>query len=123
MEVTDNKLPTYQQILVCFLSYVQLLRRNDNYRHKILIWKAVNEVKNKLIIHYVKANITCISVINISSLFVKFYQEYCTVKKSQSTIKNARSSPSPREAKFNLKLGKTMPFSTKIAEKILADKK
>ena len=119
LQISGCKLPTYEQVLLCFLAHLKHMRESNVSRQNKLIWKAAEIVKDNVIYHYKKANIDHFTDINLCRAIVKLYQEYCDRKKRTSKRKSTtkKSSITPAVHLFKEKLKQTMPLWSKNAEK------
>ena len=107
LEISGCKLPTYEQVLLCFLAHLRSTRENVSWQNKV-IWRTAEAVKEKVLDHYRKANIKHVSEINFCQAIIKFYREYCDRKKRTRKPKQAtkKLSITPAMQQFKEKLKK-----------------
>ena len=101
LNITGSRLPTYLQVLLCFLSQMSFLRSQDasnQVKQKTTVAKIVVE---KVLVHYKRANIETKHVSKMVQDVQKLHNSYLTVRKSnrQNSIQS-----------FQSKLHNTMPF-------------
>ena len=100
-KIGGAKLPTFEQVLLCYLSNIKELRNMDKTKNKKLVNNALQIVATEVSSHYKKAGIKTKTLITIKKDIAKLNQEYVNIskKKDEQRIK-----------KFREKLQKTMNF-------------
>ena len=93
LDMKGNKLPTYQQVLLCFLAHLKRARKEDNSRQQKYVYKKEYIGKDQVVFQYGKANIHTSNTF-ICSRILKLYREYCKVRKLTSKRRNKTGSSS-----------------------------
>ena len=104
--ISGCKLPTYKQVLLCFLAHIDIVK--DSLRiAQAAKRSAAKIVCEKVIYHYRNAGIDYISDKRMCNKIQELYAEYTNIRK----LPVARlKSPRHLLTKFNNKLNRTMPF-------------
>lgn len=105
-EISGCKLPTYKQVLLCYLAHFERLKDSvqKSASPKRLAAKAVQE---KVLYHYRNAGIDHLSDMRMYEVIEALYHEYTNIRKLPAKRQNAHE---PIYSKFHEKLDKTMPF-------------
>ena len=120
LNITGSKLPSYNQVLLCYLAKLNQLRNEDSSKNTKLTWTAGKFVTSKVLIHYEKAHIPTIKENTLTRKIISFHEkEYL---KCVKISKNCRSNNSQIES-FREKLSKTMPFYPTNVEDLMNDQK
>ena len=120
LNIKGSKLPTYNQVLLCYLSKLNQLRQEDSCKNSKLSWDAGQHVASEVLKHYEKAHIPIIQNRSVISKIIKFHDnDYSKCVK----IPRDRRNNSPQIAAFRETLRKTMPFFPSNAEDIMTQNK
>ena len=76
------KLPTNQQIILCFLANLHALRQDDTKRQEPLRVLAATKVTEQILLVYSKADIPVLSERRIRAKIFELHDEYLSLKKS-----------------------------------------
>ena len=101
LEITGSKLPTYEQVLLCYMATMRKFRAEDGTKNTKLTAIVSNAVFEKVRLLYLKANIPMKVPINCAKDIRMINDEFKSVNKR----KNAG-----RVEKFQTKMKTTMPF-------------
>ena len=104
LNITGSRLPTYEQVLMCYMSNMEKYRAEDVSKNSKLTREVSKVVVDKILIHSQKAGIDTKAHHKMAEDVENIHSEYVKV--------NKRKNPS-RIGEFRKKLNKTMPFWTK----------
>ena len=105
-DIHGAKLPTFKQVLLCYLANMENLRNQDTSRIQKLRHKVVDIVVKNIIPHYHTAGIQMKANKTMKDDVIKLHNEYMTIKKSMRQNKILQ---------FQEKIKKIMPFWKKDA--------
>ena len=106
LRISGTRLPTYNQVLLCYLAYCEKFRNEDSTKHAKIYAPSLNAVMEQVSLHYCKANIKLLPKACAWKKITNFHQEYITLKK----FPLAGRSDHPKVKIFKKKLNHTMPF-------------
>ena len=107
LQISGAKLPSYKQILLCYLSKLKQLRNEDLSKNTKLSTTAGKHVACQIIHHYENAHIPTMLEKNMIQYIIKFHDvEYQKCFK----IPISRRNNNPTIEAFKEKLDKTMPL-------------
>ena len=75
LKINGSKLPTFNQVLLCYLAKLKELREHDASKTQKLTLTAAQYVVGEIIAHYQKAHSPHISEIKIAQKVIKFHDE------------------------------------------------
>ena len=101
LQISGTKLPTYEQVLLCYMATMEKLRAEDSTKNRKLTADVSNAVFEKVRVHYEKGNIPTKNPKKCAQDILKLNDEFKSVNKFKTT---------KRIEKFRTKLRKTMPF-------------
>lgn len=101
MEITGIKLPTYEQVLLCYMATMGKKRAEDATKNAKLVPIVCNLVFEKVRIHYEKANIPIKPINKCGQDIMKLNEEFRQVNKNKYP---------KRIEEFRTKIKGTMPF-------------
>ena len=104
LDITGARLPTYEQVLLCYMSNMDKFRADDAYKNMKLSRVVSKVVIDRVIIHYQKAVIATKQHHKMAEGIEKIQSEF--VKMQENMTLN-------RIQEFRQKLNKTMPFWTR----------
>ena len=119
-EINGCKLPTYNQVLLCFMSHFEKLRAEDVSKNLKLKRKAAYKVAEQVQVHYQNAGIPMQSLHKVAEKIKNFHDK--DYGKAQKTKKAGRKD-SHIIKDFREKLQLTMPFWVRNAIEVLEKKK
>ena len=79
--IKGTKLPTAEQVLMCFLANIKKLREEDTTKQKILTNAACHLVIKSVGVQYIKAKIETKAYSSMKRDILKLYESYNKVKK------------------------------------------
>ena len=117
--ISGTRLPTYNQVILCYLANFEKLRREDSTRQNEITVTVVQVVLKEVLQHYHKSNILTVSERSMEEKVQKLLIEYKKLQKVNCNIRSGDSNIS----KFNEKLQETMPFWPKDVIKKMEESK
>ena len=100
LEIPGCKLPTYKQILICFLSH----QSHDSTNQQKSLWSTAASVASKALIHYRKGNIPHLTLRRMTSKILEFIKKYKSINK----YNKKRRAVTVKD--FQVMLDRTMPL-------------
>ena len=119
LEIHGNKLPTYQQVLLCHLSHMDKMQLENSTKNVTLSRNSANCVVTEVLRHYQKAHIIVIQTHKMAEKVEAWHTEYSKLMK----LNPERRIRNPKVQLFNGKLNKTMPFWPRNIEKKMEEMK
>ena len=118
-KIRGCRLPSYKQVLFCFLSNFEKLKSEDHIHNQSLKRSCANFVVDKVLHHYRKARIPTQYEHKMTEKIIDFHSTYCSLFK----IKPEKRPESQKIKEFHSKLETTMPFWPRDVEKKMAESK
>lgn len=120
LKITGSKLPTYNQVLLCYLAKVNELRLADSSKNTKLSYSAGTYVASEVLKHYEKAHIPTVIEKQVIKKIIQFHDnDYSKCMR----IPRDRRNSSPQIVAFREKLNNTMPFFPSNVEDIMNENK
>ena len=119
LEIHGNRLPTYNQVLLCHMSHLKKSRLEDTTRNVKLSRISANCVVREVLKHYQKAHVITIQKHKIAEKVEALYAEYNNLMK----LNPKRRVGNPKVQLFQGKLHKTMPFLPRNIERKMEEMK
>ena len=116
LEISGKKLPSFHQILLCLLSHIEKLRKEDRTKNNKILPTAVNSVIDQALVHYNKSAIPVLSSKELPKRIIKLYHQYqsiCKIKRGKNFESNKRI------IDFRRQLNETMPLYPKNVIEIM----
>lgn len=117
--LTGSKLPTFKEVLMCFLSNMEIVKNNIQLKiGKHAKHQAASAVADEVVKVYSKTRIPMVEKKSIINKILLFYNnEYLKFQRYSVEKMDAN----PKIIGFREKINQTMPFYTRNAEKIITD--
>ena len=106
LEIQGRKLPTYNQVLLCYLAHCEKLRREDKSKQQRIGNAALEPVIYQITLHYAKAGISLISEKDMKYKISRIHENYVELRK----LSNKSRCNNPKLCTFRENLSKTMPL-------------
>ena len=106
MVISGRKLPTYKQVLLCFLAHSDRCRREDGTKNKRIGHTAANAVIEQIALHYENSGIFLIPRKNLYNQIMALHQKFSSMRK----VKSGKRTINQSLLQFQELLGKTMPL-------------
>ena len=119
LEIHGNRLPTYNQVLLCYLSHMEKKRLEDTTKHVKLTQASAICVVKEVLKHYQRAHIMTIHETKMAEKVEALHKEYASLRK----LNPVRRVGNPKVQLFQGKGDKTMPFWPKDVEKKMEETK
>lgn len=103
--IAGRKLPTFKQVLLCFLAHRDKARREDESKKRRITRKALDAVIDQISTHYKNAGIDIAPHLILHNRITALYNEFVNLRK----IVRKNRKTNVRLTKFQAKLSKTMP--------------
>ena len=117
--ITGRKLPTYKQVLLCFLAHSEKCRREDSSKNKRIGHTAASAVIEQITFHYNNAGIFAIPKKNLYNQILSLHQKYISLRK----VNPSRRAVHHSLQVFQENLSRTMPLWPKdVMKKLIASK-
>ena len=88
LKITGSRLPSYKQVLLCFLSNYEKIKVNTNKSNSSRPkWEAAKSVAKEVLIHYNKSNIKSQNEKKIAEKIENLYNELQTLSKRKNKNK------------------------------------
>ena len=104
--ISGRKLPTYKQVLLCFLAHSDKVRREDSSKRKRIGFTAANAVIEQVEHHYNNAGIFILPKKNLRNQIWALHHKYVDLRKTKSKLRATNHNL----VKFRENLNKTMPL-------------
>ena len=107
LEIHGNRLPTYQQVLLCYLSHIEKSRLENTAQRNVKLSRiSANCVVIEVLKHYEKAHIIAIQTHKMAEHIESLHTEFGKLMK----LNPERRIRNPKVQLFKEKLNKPMPF-------------
>ena len=116
LSITGCRLPTYEQVLLCFLANIQKETSCKDQRNVPVKRMAAKSTALEALVHYDKSKVLHRQIQNVENDILNFHEkEYRDLFKIKPNKRNGH----PKVTIFKSKLAKTMPFWPKDCEELL----
>ena len=88
LEIEGSKLPTYEQIILCYLAHLKKIKETNTKETNRVRWEVAKTVVEKVLIHYRKSGIVTKATNKIAQEIEKIYLEYLNVINRDKDRKN-----------------------------------
>ena len=119
LEINGNKLPTYKQVLFCYMSCIEKKRLEDTTKKVKIKRESAKYVVKEVLKHYERACVPTILEKTMADKVEGLWEEYHRLMK----LNPERRLGNPKVQLFKDKMDKTMPFWPKDIEKRMIDMK
>ena len=106
LHIPGSRLPTYNQVLLCYIAHREKLRLEDSSKMQPVKKLAIKPTINEISLHYNKANIMMVHERTMTQKILALHEDYWKLMK----LNPERRLQNPLVIKFREKLSKTMPF-------------